>query len=200
MWEYCSKEDVADYSGVAIASMKDSWSEFAESMINTHTGRTFGGTQTYTESYDGDGTDTLILNNYPVSSVTSLAIGGTAVSSSQYKVYEEGYVRLVKSNTGTALDEAMSVNDVVFPKGQQNVTITYVANNSDVPGYVRNAATFMIAEIALVRERGGADGSLSVSRAVQRAGESTYRPRAVDITGRLRNIMINTIGDRWKFE
>ena len=198
MWNYCSKQDVADYSGLSQSKLKDAWSDIVESMIQEHVGTDYGGTTTYTEAYDGDGTDTLILNNTPVSSVASLSIGDTALSSSLYEVYNAGYIRLV-SSTGSDLDEAMGTVQSVFPKGTQNIDVVYVAGNASVPGYVRLAAILMVTELALVSERAGADGSLSISRSTQRAGFGDIRPRSTDVSGALRTIMQNTIGDRWRF-
>lgn len=198
MWTYCTKEDVSDYSGLSKSVMKDSWSQMVEDMISEHTGEIYGGTQSYTESYDGDGSNILILNNRPVVSVSSLTIEDVNLTSTEYKVYEAGYIRLVGS-LGSAINEAID-GLPTFPVGQQNITITYTAQNASVPGRVRFAATVMITQIAMISERGGADSSLAVSRASQRGGESSSPwPRSTDVTGKLRTIMRNTIGDKWNF-
>ena len=199
MWTYCSKEDVQDFSGVSKDSMRDSWSMIVEDMIEAHTGTTYGGTQAYTESYDGDGTDTLILKHVPVVSVSSLSVDSVSMSSSEYKVYTSGYIRLVGS-TGTSLESALGAVGSAFPVGPQNITVSYTAEVAQVPGRVRLAAILMISEIALIHERGGSDGSLAVSRAVSRAGERDLQfPFSDDLSARLRRIMRNTIGEKWKF-
>ena len=59
MWKYCTKQDVEDYSGVAQSDLKDSWSVIVEGLIDEHTGEQYRGVTTYSESYDGNGTDTL---------------------------------------------------------------------------------------------------------------------------------------------
>jgi hypothetical protein len=198
MWTYCSKEDVSDYCGLSESTMKDSWSEMVEDMITEYTGELYGGTQSYTESYDGTGSDILVLNNKPVLSVSSLTISDVNITSTEYKVYSAGYIRLV-STSDSALAEAIGGGSV-FPAGQQNVTVSYTAQNASVPGRVRFAATVMISQIAMISNRGGADSSLSVSMASQRGGETSAPwPRPTDVTGKLRTIMRNTIGDKWKF-
>lgn len=68
---------------------------------------------TYSEKYDGDGTDTLFLKHYPIVSVSSLSVDDEA--SSDYHIYkEEGFIRLASD---------------VFTKDSQNVSISYVAGH-----------------------------------------------------------------------
>jgi len=198
MWVYCTKEDVSDFCGVATSDMKDSWSRIVEGLIDEHTGSRFDAVHTYTEAYDGDGTNTLILNNAPIVSVTSVSIDDVALQSSDYVVYSSGYIRLVSSNYG-ALDRALGSGSV-FPVGRQNIDVVYTANAATVPAYVQLAAILAISELALISRRGGADGSLAVSRATQRAGEDNRtNRRSVDISGRLRTIIRNTIGEKWRY-
>ena len=197
MWDYCSKSDVAAYTGLSTEDFQDSWSEMVEAMINEHTGGGFAGVQNYTESLDGDGTDTLYLSNRPVTAVSSLVIDSVDLASTEYKFYTAGYIRLV-SYYGSAIDRSVGTYDAVFPVGQQNVTVTYSAGET-TPEQVRLAAILMVAELANVSRRAGADGSLSVSRATRTAGEAGPWPRSTDISGRLRSIMRNTIGNKWKF-
>lgn len=66
-----------------------------------------------TEKYDGDGTSTLYLKQYPVNSVASLIINDGEVDSSDYVVYKTiGKLQLKSS---------------VFPPGLQNIEVTYNA-------------------------------------------------------------------------
>lgn len=87
---------------------------------------------TYTESYDGDGTDCLFLKHYPIVSITddSFTIDGTALSASDYYIYaNEGYIKL-NSSTFTTND-------------YQNVDIVYKAGwgaaRTNVPDVLKNA-------------------------------------------------------------
>ena len=74
---------------------------------------------TYTESYDGDGTNTLFLKHYPIISVTSLSIDDTALSVTEdddFFIYaEDGFIRL-DSDTFTTTDP-------------RNIDIVYVAGH-----------------------------------------------------------------------
>lgn len=199
MWKYCAKEDVSDFTGISADRLRDSWSTMAEDLIDEHVGESYSAPETYTESIDGDGSDTIFLNNHPVVSVSSLAIGDVQVSSSQYEVYSSGYIRLVHS-LGSPIVEAMNSPASSFPVGQQNVAVTYSAGVSSVPGRVRFAAILMIIQMSLVRERAGADGSLSISMAGgKQAGERDRSLYGTDISGKMRHIMRTTIGHRWDF-
>jgi hypothetical protein len=69
----------------------------ASAFIDTETDRTFGET-TITESYEGSDSNELILNNYPVSSITSIKIEDEEFDSGDYTlekeeglVYRDGY-------------------------------------------------------------------------------------------------------------
>lgn len=200
MWEYCSKSDVASYTGFSEDKLKDSWSSVVEGLIDEHTGLHYGDVTQYTESYDGNGSDMLALVHRPIVSVASLSIDDVSIGSTEYVVYSSGYIRLVSGSPSGALEKALGSTSARFPVGEQNIDIVYTAHSSTVPAYVRLAAILMVSEMAMVAERAGADGSLAVSRAVQRAGESerSYR-RSFDISGRLRAILSNTIGEKWRF-
>ena len=88
---------------------------------------------TYTESYDGDGTDCLFLKHYPIISVTSLSIDDTALSvvvDDDFYIYgEKGYIKL-DSDTFTTTD-------------YKNVDIVYIAGHgaarANVPDVLKNA-------------------------------------------------------------
>lgn len=76
--------------------------------------------QTYTQSYNGTGTSTLMLRAAPVSAVSSLSIEGTSVAAAVNGAACYGYV----------FDDAGVVylrGPYAFPMGAQNVTVTYAA-------------------------------------------------------------------------
>lgn len=69
---------------------------------------------TYTETYDGNGTDSLFLKHYPIISVTSLTIDDTAqVLNTDYYI-RESYIKL---------------DDDTFTEDLNNVDIVYVAGH-----------------------------------------------------------------------
>lgn len=98
--------------------------------IEEHCRRRFKKAQ-YTEVYDGDGTPTLFLDNYPVISVSGLSIDSVAYDSSDYVVYSEGRIRLVDGS--------------VFTRGDQNVQVTYEAGYESVPEDVEMCCVELVA-------------------------------------------------------
>lgn len=197
-WLYCTKEDVSDHTGVSVDRLKDSWSEEVEDLINEHVGFSFSEIASYTEAIDGDGSDTIFLSNYPVLSVESLSVGGVQMSVGGYEFYRDGHIRLVHSE-GTPIARSMG-DGASFPVGQKNIEVTYRAGTSEVPGRVKLAASMMIAQISLVRERAGSDGSFAVSMAGGRqAGERDRSLYGTDISGKLRHIMRTILGEKWNF-
>ena len=87
----------------------------------------------YTEYYDGDGTDTLLLNQFPISTITSIhddtdrAYGSdTLISSADYVFYaNEGMVQL---------------DGLTFTEGKQNIKVVYSAGFSPIPEDIKLAA------------------------------------------------------------
>jgi len=199
VWEYCTKEDVEKYSGFSSSRLEDSWSEWVESLMEERLGKIFTGTTQYTETYDGDGTDILLLDKVPLVSVSALSIDSVGANASEYKVYTAGYIRLVHT-AGSAIEEAIGSTSATFPVGQKNISITYTAGEAAVPAYVEMAAAMAISQIALISERAGVEGSLSMSMASgRRAGETDRASWKLDCTARVLKILDQLIGRKWKF-
>jgi len=98
----------------AMDSLLESLLDSFNDVIEDYLGVTCINTE-YTETYDGDGTDTLFLKHYPIASVSSLSVDDETVSSDDYSIYkEEGFIRLDSS---------------IFTKDNQNVSITYTAGH-----------------------------------------------------------------------
>jgi len=86
----------------------------SSSQVETYCNRVFE-TQDYSESYDGNASDILFMNNTPIVSVTSLSIEGEGLDPDEFKVYDD-YVRLVSR---------------LFTPGQLNVSVQYSAGYYD---------------------------------------------------------------------
>ena len=86
----------------------------SSSQVETYCNRVFE-TQDYSESYDGNASDILFMNNTPIVSVTSLSIEGEGLDPDEFKVYDD-YVRLVSG---------------LFTPGQLNVSVQYSAGYYD---------------------------------------------------------------------
>lgn len=201
-WVLCSREDVSRYLGLSEDRIDDYFSEWVEGLIEEHVGTSYSDiATTHTdEEYDGDGTDTLMLRHFPVTSVSSLSVDDAAVGTSQYKVYSGGFIRLVHSKDSPILD-AMNFPGATFPFGQKNVKVTYIVGQTAIPAHVRFCAVQMIAQIALVHERMGGEGSLALSMASTRQAGDRDRPTwTADLTGKMNTIMRNMLGRKWRYK
>lgn len=115
--------------------------DYVSAFIETYTKRTFL-TATHTDYFDGNGTDTLFLNQRPVSSITSIHIddgrsfgASTQISSSAIVLYDdEGYVRL---------------DGDIFSRGIRNIKVIYVAgySQSSIPPDVQFACIKLVQEL-----------------------------------------------------
>lgn len=115
--------------------------DYVSAFIETYTRRTFL-TATYTEYYDGNGTDTLFLNQRPINSITSIHIddgrsfdASTQISASAIVSYsEEGYVRL---------------DGDYFSRGIQNIKVVYSAGyaQASIPADLQFACIKLVQEL-----------------------------------------------------
>ncbi|MHB1334517.1 MAG: head-tail connector protein [Candidatus Humimicrobiaceae bacterium] len=116
-----------------LESLLDTYNKIIEdylgvTMINT----------TYTaEKYDGDGTDVLYLDRYPIVSVTTLIVDEVTITSADYLLYASGgKIRLTGS---------------IFTKDYQNISITYSAGHGaarvNMPKPLKNALLTWVARI-----------------------------------------------------
>jgi len=104
------------------------------SLLESYCDRKFKARDYTNEEYDGDGTDYLLLDNYPVNSVDSLYDDTTRVFNSSSLVDEDNYVIYseegkigVVSITGSPGFYAQ------FSEGKRNIRITYNAGYSSMP-------------------------------------------------------------------
>ena len=161
-WTLVSKATVANLHHLDTTSLQDEWSNWVEDMIKDHYGYTYIGTTTTIseEAHDGDGTPYVFVDNPPIVSVTTLAIGTittNAITSTSYKVYDD-HIQLI-NDPRTHLASAMGGAFNYFPIGQQNIKVTYVSGLASVPATVELCAAQMVAEIAKFYQKGGADSN-----------------------------------------
>ena len=94
---------------------------------------------TYTEQRDGDGTDTLLVRQWPLLSVASLyddplrVFGAaTQIAATDFAIYaNQGMIRL---------------DGRVFSVGIQNVKVTYEAGYADIPEDLQQAVVELVAD------------------------------------------------------
>jgi len=131
----------------------------------------------YTEYYDGDGTDTLLVDNYPINSVSELYDdpdrdfgADTLIDPSDYVIYsEEGKVVLDGS---------------VFSKGKKNIKIVYNAGYTTIPADLEQAVIKLVAAEYLLGQ-----GSVNVVEGEgQQIRPQKLREEAYKILDRYRRI------------
>jgi len=106
--------------------------------VNKYTSRILA-QQTFTEYYDGDGSDTLFLNNYPISSITTVhqdsdrAFGiTTLVDSGDYFTYVDNRKLIGDGDS--------------WDMGKQTIKVVYVAGYAigSIPEDIVNAVTMLV--------------------------------------------------------
>lgn len=104
--------------------------EECQAAIEARTGRTFEAASA-TEIYDGNGSNRLVLSNYPVTSISSLALDDIALA------VDDNY-KCDKPNGILG-----RVDSEVFTEGFQNIEVTYSYGYDDIPIPLVSALTKM---------------------------------------------------------
>ena len=116
----------------------------ASQFVKTETGYEWVET-TYKELIDGERTETLILTQKPIISVVSLVINGETISSDNYYIYNEsGMLKRQDIGIYNVGYTHHSRKGLLFPRGQQNIEVEYVAGYEDVPQDLQKAVWSMI--------------------------------------------------------
>ena len=126
-----------------IQRVTDSVCSFLESACN----RTFAATN-YAEHRSGNGGRFIVLNNYPVTAITSLEVNGVAIPAST-SWDEAGWVL----SYGYRID--LRGSSYAFHRGEMNVVIAYSAGYAQIPGDLQHAALVMAAIAYKERDRFG---------------------------------------------
>ena len=198
-WTYCTKAMVVALYAVDATILQDEWSDWVEALISEHYGYAYiGDTATVTdEKHNGDGTSFLYVKYPPIVSVTSVSVGSTsptALTSTSYKVFGD-HIELINSPT-SPLSLSMSGVRATFPEGVGNVLTTEVSGLATVPGIVELTATQMVAEIAKVNKRGGADFTLKYTGQTNTRGQAMGVVAIRGLSATLQSIMKNNLRKR----
>lgn len=117
----------------------------ATAEIERLTGRTAGGFEsaTFTEVFDGDGSQTLQVANGPIASITSITSGNsnpTTLEATGYTHDSDRCIMLIPFDAGGGIrsdDFGVSLplasRSPSFVPGYQNVTVVYVAGYATIP-------------------------------------------------------------------
>jgi hypothetical protein len=115
------------------------------------------------EYYDGTNSNILILSRKPVISLTKVEyvdrvnVAGQISLSSFVLIADEGVIKALKNNF--SLDSQIPV----FPKGEQNIRITYRAGYGTIPGDLNEAIKYLVCEkiLSFLEGRSGG-GNVSI--------------------------------------
>jgi uncharacterized phiE125 gp8 family phage protein len=136
----------------------------ASDIVEKHIGRAIK-SATYTQYYDGDGSEDLILRNWPLISVTTLHVdtarsfpdGSLLTADTDYVVYkEDGRISLLTE----PLRNQYGAN--VFPSSRKCIKVVYVAGYATVPNDLIWAANEMVAYLYDNRSAASAVASQSI--------------------------------------
>jgi len=149
MVKYITVDDVRDFTKVTSTEYSDSaitkMIEYAESLIDERLASNFvSGGDTVTEYYDGTGTKFLILDNYPILSITSLDVDDDNDGTFEYSLTEGTDYEFDSWGRVTLTDDA---GIAVFAKYVRNVKVIYKYGYSDVPSIIKYLATAIVANL-----------------------------------------------------
>lgn len=133
----------------------------------------------YTEYYDGDGTDSFLLDNYPVTEIASIhddvtrAFDSTTlIAATDYVFYAStGKVRKIQATSGQYITIGLVPSPLAWQSGVQNIKVVYTAGYSDVP-YDAQRAVILIA--AWYAQRAGSEGRTNETLGGRSVGYETY--------------------------
>ncbi len=110
----------------------------ASFFANSYTGRILA-SQTFTEYYDGDGTNLLFLDNYPISSITTIHQDKDRTFATASLVAATDYFTY-------ANNRKLIGDGVTWLKGLQTIKVVYVAGYviGSIPDDLVNAVTMLI--------------------------------------------------------
>ena len=111
----------------------------------------------YTEYYDGDGTNSLVLRKYPINSVASIYDDIDRVFAATELVAAADYVIDNEEEVGTV---RLFQNTAIFQKGIKNIKITYNAGYTTIP---KDAARACIMLVSYYFNRQGSEGMTAQS-------------------------------------
>lgn len=173
---YDSKAEVVELvEGITVGDIKETFRDWAKTIIDQECGHDFYAHDAGTELHDIERDDmtTLIPRHWPVISVTRLrdSVNGVVSSASatigsdHYHVYDDGRIRLV------------SATYTYFTEGDVNVDVQYTYGYTEVPSEVRMLADFLVAfrmQIWLLEQEQDSKGVFGARKIVMADYEETF--------------------------
>ena len=117
----------------ALASLVADLNEQASETIDLYCGRDFGLHEAVTEKHDGNGREKIRLDGFPVVSVTSVTLGGAALTEdTDYAILDD-----------TGILERIDYG--VWTTGKRNLTVVYTYGYNAAPGAIVGIVEDMVA-------------------------------------------------------
>jgi hypothetical protein len=104
-----------------------------EEWLKTYLGRELESAE-YIEKYDGDGTKELITKQSPITEFTKLEIYSGFLNGSE--IWNE-WTQGIHFNRMVIKDVLLYIDGTVFPKGIQNIRLTYTAGYTSIPKEIK---------------------------------------------------------------
>ena len=120
--------------------------------------------QTYTETFNGDGTIGITLTHGPVTTITSVTVDGETITA-RATVADIGYV---------LQNDRLYLVGYSFPEGIANVVVVYTAGYTTVPEDLDQACVELVSLIYRSRDRKG-----MLSRSDTTGSSVSFAPEAV---------------------
>jgi hypothetical protein len=124
-WDLVTKTQCAAISGLAESLYADDWYNSVLFRIEERLSTEHVAATDLDEYYDGDNTAIIVPRTWPIQTVTTLDVGGTAYSDTSYRVYDS-YIETIQVPR-TNLDQAVYGGSGVFVAGKQNIHLVYNA-------------------------------------------------------------------------
>lgn len=163
-------------------SIVEFWINAASDYLETATDRKFK-SQSFTEIQHGRATNILILKHFPVTAITSFYTDSTGKYSGDQEL-----VDLADYSIGE--DQNCLIYNRYFPRGYNNLKITYTAGYATIPSDLENACLWMVTYYHKMREsgdigrtsKGKGDESINIlQEAPQDVKNTIMRYKRVDI-------------------
>lgn len=134
-YDLCTLDDVRDYMGMkgsqpTIDTLLSDIITRVSNEFHTICGITQFKSQSYTKQYSGTGTNTLILDERPLISISSIAEDADWVFAADSTYAADTYI---------ILDDSIILKDDVFTVGVANFKFVFVAGYETIPGELNQA-------------------------------------------------------------
>ncbi len=165
MANYTTAQKVADLLGISVALIKSDWLTWADARLEELVGKKYSEQTVTNEYHDGNDSDELLLDHYPITSITSIqftednGLTWATLSATAYTFYpDEGRVMFYPDPNGDT-----DIDVLNFSEGVRNWRVTYKYGETSVPALVEFLASLLVAQIYNINTS-GVSGTVSSER------------------------------------